>query len=297
MCDKVVEITNYGKGDTKDCIFCEMPERETRRTVRKDDISTTILARYPIQKGHLIIIPQNHYTDILRAPKNVAFNIFNNSRELGIQTQMALNPPGMVMGANIGVASGIEHLHWHVSPIFALADPSLHGRKEEISESAIQEILTLFKQEHITDRESKRELKSASRTNKIEECLLCAMPKDEIAIAYEDRLSRVVEPRLPVGAGYLIVLPKDHYDNVLTASYEQALHTFEVMREVATETQKKLNCPGMVVGTNIGIAAAVQHLQWHVFPMFSREYPKLKENGESKLNKASVHEMTELLRY
>lgn len=296
--DKVAEITNYGKGDTKECIFCEMPEREARRKIRKDDTTTTILAKYPIQKGHLLIIPQNHYKDILTAPRNVALNIFNTSRELGMQTQKILNPPGMVMGANIGAAAGIEHLHYHVSPIFTLADPSLHGRKEEISEPTVQEMLKLFKEGQATDAEYRQGLKSALRSNETKECILCTLPEKEIAkTVYEDKTSRVIEPNSPVGVGYLIVLPKDHYSNTLTAPYEQSLRTFEVMREVATETQKQLNCIGMVIGTNIGIAATVQHLHYHIFPMYSREYPKLQKNEESNLNRAAVHEMTELLRY
>jgi len=39
------------------------------------------------------------------------------------------------------------------------------------------------------------------------------------------------------------------------------------------------------------------HLHWHILPMYGKEYPNLRSNPESKLNAASIHEMTELLTY
>lgn len=105
--------------NTTQCIFCKIIAKEVSSyRVYEDDICIGFLDIAPITKGHTLIVPKVHYTDLHD------FNVSDSRGILyGLQTvSKAINASFNTVGINIvqnnGIGAGqvIFHLHWHIIP-------------------------------------------------------------------------------------------------------------------------------------------------------------------------------------
>jgi diadenosine tetraphosphate (Ap4A) HIT family hydrolase len=96
-----------------DCVFCNIND-----FVLENDLAIAFYDKYPVNKGHLLIIPKRHveqYFD-LTEQENRAINqlLLEGKKILDEQFQ----PDGYNIGINCGEAAGqtIFHLHVHLIP-------------------------------------------------------------------------------------------------------------------------------------------------------------------------------------
>ncbi|MGA8942499.1 MAG: HIT family protein [Thermoactinomyces sp.] len=106
----------------KECPFCfpVKPVLETRQAF-------AIFDRYPVSKGHLLIIPRRHiqtYFDLTSSEKKEIDQLIHSGKDL---IDKRFNPDGYNIGINNGEAAGqtIFHVHIHLIPRYAgdIADP------------------------------------------------------------------------------------------------------------------------------------------------------------------------------
>ncbi len=102
-----------------DCVFCRIIEGKAEGTILyRDEKCLVILDKFPISKGHMLVISREHYNDILSAPDDIVAHMFLKAKEFATAAEEKLNANGINIGANIGALAGqiIWHAHIHVIP-------------------------------------------------------------------------------------------------------------------------------------------------------------------------------------
>lgn len=103
-------------------------------------------------------------------------------------------------------------------------------------------------------------------------CIFCRIAAGEIpsATVYEDDLFRAILDIAPAHKGHVIILPKVHADDLLSAPEEVAARLLPVAQKVAVALKKTVHCDGVNILQNNGTAAGqtVFHLHMHVIPRF-----------------------------
>ncbi len=96
------------------CPFC-IPEGEL---LLETETEYAMLDKFPVSKGHTLIIPKNHranYFDLSLKEQTNCLALLNQVK--GILTKR-FNPDGFNVGINIGEAAGqtVQHVHIHIIP-------------------------------------------------------------------------------------------------------------------------------------------------------------------------------------
>jgi diadenosine tetraphosphate (Ap4A) HIT family hydrolase len=97
------------------CIFCNIPN-----SILENDLAHAIFDKYPVNPGHLLIIPKRHIASLFEATpaeRAALFGLLQQGREL---LQHQYRPDGFNIGINDGTAAGqtVMHLHIHLIPRF-----------------------------------------------------------------------------------------------------------------------------------------------------------------------------------
>ena len=99
----------------KKCIFCKITEREIpSRIIFENDFTLAFLDISPISKGHTIIIPKNHYSNLEDIPNHELSELYKTVKELAIRIHKSLEIDGYNVLQNNFKAAGQEVLHFHV---------------------------------------------------------------------------------------------------------------------------------------------------------------------------------------
>ena len=100
------------------CVFCKIIEgKAPAHIVYKDDDVTVFLDIYPVEKGHLLVVPNEHYESVADAPPHVAAKVFAVAAAFARIYRKELDAPGVNVLANSGRAAGQEIFHFHVHVI------------------------------------------------------------------------------------------------------------------------------------------------------------------------------------
>ena len=130
-----------------ECIFCKIASKEIQGvSSAASDVYKRQLDAFPLAKGHVLIIPKNHYEKIQDLPADVNNEIFSTVHKL-ISRVDSLTGATLVAIHN-GKDSGqeIPHVHVHLIPRSkddsAGAVHSMFSKTPELSESEIDELCT-----------------------------------------------------------------------------------------------------------------------------------------------------------
>ncbi|NJD23276.1 MAG: HIT domain-containing protein [Melioribacter sp.] len=111
------------KKDSDACVFCEaqkLPiESDGSLVVFKNKLCYVMLNLYPYNSGHLMVIPNQHVSDMHTLSLDEMTEMMNTVRLSMKALENAMKPQGMNFGANLGKAAGAgidSHLHFHVVP-------------------------------------------------------------------------------------------------------------------------------------------------------------------------------------
>lgn len=107
---------------------------------------------------------------------------------------------------------------------------------------------------------------------KKDDCIFCKIANGTIpsAILYEDRNFKVVLDVGPATKGHVLILTKEHFDNIFDIDAETAGKLFSLAAVVARAMKKVLDCDGMNVLQNNGTIAGqtVFHFHLHLIPRY-----------------------------
>lgn len=110
-----------------DCIFCKIISGELpAKTVYEDRRFLAILDINPINKGHVLVMPKEHYDNIVNTPVDVVKDLVAVVKSLSVAVTAGSSAEGFNLILNNGRIAGqlVDHLHWHIIP--RLKNDNLH---------------------------------------------------------------------------------------------------------------------------------------------------------------------------
>lgn len=100
-----------------DCIFCKIANHQLQSNiVYEDDKVIGFLDINPINEGHTLIIPKEHYQDIDEMPEELLTHIMKISKKITKVVKDLYAPDGYSIMQNGGMFNDIGHYHLHVFP-------------------------------------------------------------------------------------------------------------------------------------------------------------------------------------
>ncbi|MFN2364233.1 MAG: HIT family protein [Halarsenatibacteraceae bacterium] len=97
------------------CIFCDL---SAKRVELENQYSIAIYDKYPVNQGHMLIIPKRHFANFFEATESEILAIYDLLKEARDHLDEKYNPDGYNVGVNINEAAGqtVMHLHIHLIP-------------------------------------------------------------------------------------------------------------------------------------------------------------------------------------
>lgn len=103
------------------CFLCaaaaEQPSEQSL-VVDRDELTVTLLNRYPYSSGHVMVVPVRHAPDLVSLTPAEGAGVFAATQRAIRALTEAMHPGGFNIGINQGPAAGasVEHVHLHVVP-------------------------------------------------------------------------------------------------------------------------------------------------------------------------------------
>lgn len=102
-----------------DCIFCKIVKNELPSyKIYEDDFILAFLDINPVNPGHTLIIPKEHYSNMEAIPNEILSKIILKAKEVGIKIKENLKADSFNVCQNNDKEAGqlVPHLHFHVIP-------------------------------------------------------------------------------------------------------------------------------------------------------------------------------------
>lgn len=112
---------NNHQNTDPNCVFCRMINGEiTPAVVYQDEHVYAFLDNNPTSKGHTLVIPKIHTSDIFTIEDEQAGLLMKGAKKVALILEKALGADGMTVRINNRPAGGQEimHLHMHLLPRF-----------------------------------------------------------------------------------------------------------------------------------------------------------------------------------
>jgi len=105
-----------------------------------------------------------------------------------------------------------------------------------------------------------------------ENCIFCKIANGVIPAAtlYEDENFKVILDLGPASKGHALILPKEHYENLLELPEDKVAAAFILAKKMAVKMKEVLHCEGLNVVQNNGPTAGqtVFHFHIHLIPRY-----------------------------
>lgn len=101
------------------CLFCKIIKGEIpSEKVYEDEDSFAFLDIKPINPGHTLLVPKNHYANIYETPDELLSKLAPIIKKLSIAVKKAVGADGIIVSINNDLAAGqvIFHTHIHIVP-------------------------------------------------------------------------------------------------------------------------------------------------------------------------------------
>ena len=116
-------LKSKSKSSDTSCIFCAMAKGDpevSKHVLYNDGEDMVVLNIAPYTRGHLLVIPTKHCTDLNELDPESLKNLFNTVQKAAALIKEVITPDGINIGINLGEAAGqnIQHIHIHLVPRF-----------------------------------------------------------------------------------------------------------------------------------------------------------------------------------
>ena len=102
-----------------DCLFCKIVKKEIPASIfYEDDLSVAFLDINPINLGHALLLPKEHYENIFDLPEELLAKLSVKAKKIARAIKESLRADGVNVTSNNGRASGqlVFHAHIHIIP-------------------------------------------------------------------------------------------------------------------------------------------------------------------------------------
>lgn len=104
------------------CIFCKIANGEIpSETLYEDEAFRVILDLGPAAKGHALVLPKEHYSDLFEIPEDVLSQAAVTAKRMALKMRRCLHCEGFNLVQNNGELAGqtVFHFHIHLIPRYA----------------------------------------------------------------------------------------------------------------------------------------------------------------------------------
>lgn len=101
----------------KDCVFCKIANNEEfSNIIYEDELVCCFLDIDPINEGHILIIPKEHFHDIDDLDDKTLLRIVKLSTKFVKLIKKVFSPDGYTIMQNGGIFTDFGHYHMHIFP-------------------------------------------------------------------------------------------------------------------------------------------------------------------------------------
>jgi len=105
------------------CIFCELIHGGGEVSIcYEDSQALAFLDVQPVNSGHVLVVPRQHYESLADIPSDLARHLFDVALRLGPIVRRLAGADGLNMIVNSGASAGQDVFHYHVHVIPRRAD-------------------------------------------------------------------------------------------------------------------------------------------------------------------------------
>lgn len=263
----------------KQCPFCKILSGEIpAQKIYNDDLMAGILDINPWKKGHMLLLPKEHYPIMPFLPPQTFKHMFGMMPKLIAAVKKAM----LCTGANVFIANGGvagqqgPHFLVHIVPReqgdkiynFGFDDKkSLDEEKAKQVNTMLAKNLPLMMQNHFNRNPAKwhnGDIKSASFLSDI---------KNNQMMIYEDEKTLCVVPDKPQCIGHLVIYSNEEEKLFDNFDQESASHMFFVASFCATAVFEGLGAHGsnIILKTGVSEDNPEGKLCIHVLPRYSED--------------------------
>lgn len=131
-----------------DCIFCKLANGifETN-TLYEDDQFRVIFDASPATKGHVLVIPKEHYANVFEIPEDLLADGYKVAKKVATVLKEVTGCDGINILQNNGEVAGqtVFHLHIHIIPRYEKGE-MVQWNPGELDEAAVAEITAKAKE-------------------------------------------------------------------------------------------------------------------------------------------------------
>jgi histidine triad (HIT) family protein len=133
------------------CVFCDLVSNGKETFVYEDDKCIAVLDKFPISRGHCLVISKEHAKDLTFVSDKTLESMALVVKKLAKRVDEKLSPIGIKVVSNIREPAGqyVMHLHIHIIPVYPGSykpdEDTSERRDVEIKEKEIAETLKLLK--------------------------------------------------------------------------------------------------------------------------------------------------------
>ncbi|MGN0132603.1 MAG: HIT family protein [Lachnospiraceae bacterium] len=131
----------------ENCIFCKIANGEIpSKAIYEDDDFKVILDLGPATKGHALILPKEHASDLFELPDETASKALVLAKKLGKQMKDNLKADGLNLIQNNGEAAGqtVKHFHLHLIPRYENDGQHILWNPGEASQEELEEVKNII---------------------------------------------------------------------------------------------------------------------------------------------------------
>jgi len=102
-----------------DCLFCKIAKGDIPCSkIYEDDKMLAFLDIMPVNKGHALVIPKEHYEDIFQIPDYILAEMATMLKKVSTAVKHGVEADGINLLMNNHEAAGqvVPHAHFHVIP-------------------------------------------------------------------------------------------------------------------------------------------------------------------------------------
>lgn len=105
----------------EECLFCKIVKGELPSSkIYEDEDTLAFLDLFPVNKGHSLVIPKEHYENIFDVPAESLSKISSVMKNVADAVKKGINADGISIAQSNGKDAGqiIPHIHFHIMPRF-----------------------------------------------------------------------------------------------------------------------------------------------------------------------------------
>ena len=97
------------------CIFCDLIRGAGEVSIcYEDSVAIALLDIQPVNPGHVLVVPREHYEVLQDIPKDVGAHLYLVAAKLIPRVQTASGATDMNIVVNSGAAAGQNVMHYHI---------------------------------------------------------------------------------------------------------------------------------------------------------------------------------------